>query len=381
MKILLLATVYEIGGVSNVIKNILDNLDKEKFDIVFVVENLAQKYYPLRNDIKFINMAIEPARGFVGKIINMFRHLGRMRKIVIDEAPDVVMGFTSTVSCPYLLSFLWPGAKMPKTILGEYTEQLFIRQKQRPFRDTVFGFAYRMLMFFLYFKADMIVSVSESLAKHIRRFFLMDNKKLRIIPVPVNIKDIQNMSAQEADICKNKNGLPCIGTISRLSAEKGLNYLIEAFSDLIKKIDVRLVIVGDGSERENLEQMVRVLNIKDKVIFLGWQANPYKYLKKMDVFILSSLWEGFPTSVVESMVCGVPVVATRSVGGVQELIKDGINGLLTPPKDAKALSDSIYRLLKDKYLRDRLAKEATKKTEEFDSRNIIRRYEALISSL
>ena len=114
---------------------------------------------------------------------------------------------------------------------------------------------------------------------------------------------------------------------------------------------------------------------------MGWQENPYKYFKKMDVFVLSSLWEGFPTSVVESMVCGVPVVATRSVGGVQELIKDGVDGLLTPPKDIKALSGSIYRLLRDKGLRERLAKEAIKKTQCFDSRNITEQYESLITSL
>lgn len=379
MKLLLLATTYEIGGVSNVIRAMLDNLDRKKFDIVFMVENLAAKHYPLRSDVKFINMAIEPTKGFIGKLINIFRHLGRMRRIVTSEAPDAVIGFTSTVSCPYLVSFLWPGAKMPKTILGDYTEQLFIRQKGRSLKDRIFIFIYRIVMFFLYSRADAIVSVSESLAKHMRKFFLMDSKKIKVIQVPVDIKGIQYMSEQGA--LGDRNVLPRIGTISRLSAEKGVNYLIEAFSDLIRSMDAELVIVGDGSERKNLEKMTKDLNLCDKVSFLGWQKNPYKHLRSMDVFVLSSLWEGFPTSVVESMACSVPVVATRSVGGVQELIRDGVNGLLVPPKDKKALSDSIRKLLIDKDLRERLTKEALKKTQEFDTNNITGQYESLIAGL
>ena len=229
MKIVLLATVYEIGGVSNVIKSILDNLDRKKFDIVFVVENLALKHYPLGNDIKFIDMAIKPAKGFIGKLVNMLRHLSRIRKIVVGESPDVVVGFTSTVSCPYLLSFLWPAGRMPKTMLCEYTEQLFIRQKGKSPKDVIFGFIYRVVMFFLYFRADAVVSVSESLAKHIRKFFLMDNKKIKIIQVPVNIREVQMFSQEKiTDPPDDWDKTPCIGTVSRLSFEKGVNFLIEA---------------------------------------------------------------------------------------------------------------------------------------------------------
>lgn len=381
MKILLLATVYEIGGLSNVIRNIMDNLDRQKFEVVFLVENLGQRHYPLRSDIKFINLDVRPAHGFVGKLANIFRHLYRIRRTIIYEAPDIVVGFGFAVNCLYLLSFLWPTRGMPKTVLGEYTEQLFVRDKKRPFKDTLFSFIYKGIMFLLYFRADAIVSVSGSLAEHIKRFFLVDSRRIKVIHVPVNSQEIRIQSQEKIDWHEHGNSLPCVGTISRLSFEKGVNYLIEAFSDLVKRMDARLIIVGDGKERRNLEEMARNLSIDDKVTFLGLTENPYKYLSKMDIFVLASLWEGFPTAVVESMVCKVPVIVTRSVGGIEELVEDGTSGFLVSPKETKGLSDCIYRLLQDKGLREKVASEAARKAEQFDSCNITRQYESLILSL
>ena len=381
MKIALLATVYEIGGLSNVIRNILDNLDREKFEVVFIVENLAQRHYPLRSDIKFINLEVKPARGIAGKSANMLRHLCRIRRTIIYEAPDIVMGFGFAVNCLYLLSFLWPVKNTPKIVLGEYTEQLFIKEKERSFKGAIFNFIYKMIMFLLYFRADAIISVSESLAGRLRKSLLVDSKKIKVIHVPVNSQEIRIRSQEKIYEHGHKNELPCVGTIARLSFEKGVNYLIEAFSGLVKRMDARLVIVGDGKERRNLERMARDLNIEDKVTFLGWLENPYSYLRSMDVFVLSSLWEGFPTVIVESMACGIPVIATKSVGGVQELIENDVDGILVPPKNTGALSESIYRLLKDRGLRGRLSEEASKKVEYFDSCNITRQYESLMLSL
>jgi glycosyltransferase involved in cell wall biosynthesis len=381
MKILILATIYEYGGLSGVMHNITNNLDRNRFNIIFLTERLSENHYPLEKDIKLINMDIRSVRGVFGKICNIFSHLSRMRRAIMCEKPDVVIGFGFAVNCHYLLSFLWPSRFRPKVVLGEFTEQLFVKEKMETFSEKVINSIYKTIMFFLYHKADVVISVSESLRRHIRRFFLMDKKKIKIIRVPVNTERIRLLSRE----CIYGNGLkdniPCVGTLSRLSEEKGINYLIEGFSDLVKKLDAQLVIVGEGREKKKLERMTRDFNIRDRVFFLGWQENPYKYLKRMDVFILPSLWEGFPTAVIESMVCGVPVIATRSTGGVEELIEDGVNGLLVPVRDTKSLSDSVYTLLQNKELRGRFVKKAEKKAEEFDTNRIVKQYESVILAL
>ncbi|MFC1509549.1 glycosyltransferase [Candidatus Omnitrophota bacterium] len=379
MKILFLATIYEHGGLSNLIRTLLDNFNREGNDIVFLVERLDTKHYPLRDDIKFINLDVKPAKGGFRKLIHIFKYLYRLRKSIIHVNPDVIIGFGFPVNCLYLFSFLWPLKNRPKVIFGGYTEMIFIKQKARTIKEAVFKVIYRTVMFFLYHRADAIVCVSRSLASHIEKFFLMDKSKIKVVPSPVNIKKIQVCSQEEID--GHKDNLPWIGTVSRLSAEKGVNYLIEAFSQLVKKIDSRLIIIGDGKERSNLERMASDLGIRNRVDFLGWMSNPYNYLKKMEVFVLSSLWEGFPQVIIESMVCGVPVVATRSVGGIEEAIRDEVDGILVPSKDVNALSDSIYRLLKDRELRDRLVREASKKIDRFDSCKITKEYESVIPTL
>lgn len=379
MKIMFLATIYEYGGLSNLIRMLLDNFDSKGNDIVFLVERLDAKHYPLRDDIEFINLDVKPAKVGFQKAIHIFKHLYRLRKSIIHANPDVILGFGFSVSCLYLLSFLWPLKNRPKVIFGGYSEMFFIKQKARTIKEAVFNVIYRVVMFFLYHRADAIVCVSRSLASHVEKFFLMDKTRIKVIPSPVNIREIQVRSQEEID--GHKDSLPWIGTVSRLSAEKGVNYLIEAFSQLVKKVDSRLIIVGDGKERGNLEKMARDLGVKDRVDFLGWLQNPYNYLKKMDVFVLSSLWEGFPQVIIESMVCGVPIVATRCAGGIEEAIIDGVDGILVPSKDVNALSDSIYRLLKDRELRVRLTREAGKKIDRFDSCKITKEYESVILAL
>ncbi len=127
--------------------------------------------------------------------------------------------------------------------------------------------------------------------------------------------------------------------------------------------------------------MARDLGIEDKVNFLGWQKNPYAYIKKMDIFVLPSLWEGFPNVFIESMVCGTPVIATRSVGGMDEAIRDGVDGILVPARDQNLLYENIYGLLKDSSLRNRLVNEASKKIWQFDPNKITKEYEAVIFEL
>ena len=381
MKILFLATTYEYGGVSSVVRNIMDNLNKKEFDITFVVERLDPKHYKLRNDIKFVNINVQPAKGCARKFLNTFRRLYRLRKSIISENPDIVLSFAFPANCLCLLAFLVPLKNKPKIILSEHTELLFIKEKVKTFKENFFRFIYKMIMFLLYHRAEAIVCVSMSIASHIKRFFLIDPEKVKVIHVPVNIEEIRIRSQEKVHNYENSDNLPCIGTISRLLAAKGVNYLIEAFSDLIKRIDARLIIVGDGEEKDNLEKMVRDLKIEDRVSFLGFLENPYNYLRGMDVFVLPSLYEGFPNVVIESMVCNVPVVATRSVGGLQELIDNGVNGLLVPPKDTKSLADSIYSLLRNKELKNRFSNEAYKRIDQFDSHKITKEYEVLMQSL
>jgi glycosyltransferase involved in cell wall biosynthesis len=124
--------------------------------------------------------------------------------------------------------------------------------------------------------------------------------------------------------------------------------------------DLNLIIIGEGDERSFLEQLIEKFNLKDRVMLPGYQSRAYNYLTHLDVFVLSSLTEGLPITLLEAMQAKVPIVATR-VGGVPEVLENGKNGLLVKPRYPEKLADAISRIYHDSELRDKLMSCAYKK--------------------
>lgn len=158
-------------------------------------------------------------------------------------------------------------------------------------------------------------------------------------------------AAFEAQAKKKELGIPdqvhVIGSVGRLHYQKGQCYLLEAARLLLQKIpDLRVLLAGDGPLRDELEALAQQLGISDKVIFAGARRDVPELLAIMDVFVLSSRWEGLPLSLLEAMAMAKPI-ACFAVAGIEELLEDGRSGLLTPPGDADALAAAIGRLLQD----------------------------------
>jgi glycosyltransferase involved in cell wall biosynthesis len=151
--------------------------------------------------------------------------------------------------------------------------------------------------------------------------------------------------------------------VGRLVAEKGLPILLDALARLrVQRPGIRLTIVGAGREADDIEARVQAQCLGEHVHFTGYQTPDQvrEWLSKADVFVLPSLAEGVPVAAMEAMASGVPVVATR-VGGLSELIDDGVNGYLAPAAAPGALADRIEALLDDPELRNRMAREGRAK--------------------
>ncbi len=138
-----------------------------------------------------------------------------------------------------------------------------------------------------------------------------------------------------------------IGSVGRLTPIKGYQYLLGAFRQVLERNPkARLVLVGDGPERKNLELLSRKYGLEEKVCFYGFTSGVAEVLGALDLFVLSSLHEGISISLLESLAFGVPIVVT-GVGGNPEVVQDGVNGLLVPPCDEPALADAIVSGLDD----------------------------------
>ena len=166
----------------------------------------------------------------------------------------------------------------------------------------------------------------------------VDAHKLSLIP---NGIDASAFSA----VRKPLNGTPRIGCVARLSSEKGVEHLIEAFVGVRKHFpNAQLAIAGQGPLQGTLEARARALDLNGSVEFLGFRSDIAPFLRSLDLFVLPSLTEGIPLALLEAMATGLPVVAT-AVGGVPEVIEDGVSGVLVPHGNVGALERSVLGLL------------------------------------
>jgi glycosyltransferase involved in cell wall biosynthesis len=171
---------------------------------------------------------------------------------------------------------------------------------------------------------------------------------------------------------------PVIGSLGRLTDQKGYDLLVRALPELPV---ATLVLVGDGPEREPLQALASELGVADRLQVTGWRAHPRGYLSSFDVFALPSRWEGMPLSILEAMHAGLPVVA-GDVGSVAECVLDGETGFVMPAGDLRTLTDRLARLLADPAMGRRMGERARVVAgERFTDVAMARGYEAVYERL
>jgi len=175
---------------------------------------------------------------------------------------------------------------------------------------------------------------------------------------------------------------PVIGAIGRMVWQKGFEFLIRAIPEVIQAVpDAKFLFVGDGPLANELRAFSREHGVRDKIIFTGFRNDINEILAAIDLLAVPSLLEGFPMVTLEAMAMAKPIIATR-IDGVIEQISDGENGLLVPPKDHEALTESILKLIQDKELSERLGRLARKKVEqEFSVEKMVAETEKVYLSL
>jgi glycosyltransferase involved in cell wall biosynthesis len=193
--------------------------------------------------------------------------------------------------------------------------------------------------------ANAVVSVSEFGARDLKRYGI---RRVEVIHNGVPFPSYETEGS-------GRNGSFRIGTVGRLSKEKGQTVLLSAFRILSDSLPgLSLKIAGEGEEREELRKQAVSLGIEPQVEFSGYVRDVWEVYKELDVFVLPSHTEGIPLALLEAMAAGVPVVATR-VGGVPEIVRDGQDGLLVPPRDPEAAAVAIRRILCEPTLRKTLS--------------------------
>lgn len=342
------------GGTTQYLLLLLKHLDMRKFNTkVIVFNNVIDYSLPAKVEVIILNK-----KGVCDYPLLVLR----IARIIRQEKPHIVLSIDNMSNILAGLAHKLAGVKA-FLLYSENNPPLFSAASAN---HKVFTSLKRWLAGYVYTRSDIITTVSQGIKESLVIDFGVPEDIIKVIYNGVDLLQIRESANENINhLWLSQKTVPVIISIGRLHKQKGYPYLLRAFAMVKKVLPCRLMIIGEGEERERLERLAAELGIDDSVSFLGFQQNPCKFLSHSDIFVLSSLWEGFGRVLVEAMACGVPVVSTRCPSGPGEIINDRVNGLLVPPADEKALADAILNLLQDENLRKRLSINGRKRAEDF----------------
>lgn len=305
-----------------------------------------------------------PSLSLMSAVGNLRRRIHALRALIVRRRPDVVISFAEGVNIDVLLATI--GLPIP----------VIVSPRCDPRSREFISLARQCVRHFTHRRAARIVMQTRRAQDVMPRAL---RSRCVVIPNPVvPYADLATHGAGGVSLPAVRR--PAIVGLGRLSPEKGFDLLIDAFAILRQRQpDWRLVVAGDGPQKEALVRQTERLGIAERVAFVGLCANVVALFRQADIFALPSRSEGFPNTLCEAMTCGLPVVAADCPMGPREIVRDGIDGLLVPPNDAPALAHSIERLQIDSGLRSRLAARATEVERRFSVERILGLWDTVLA--
>jgi glycosyltransferase involved in cell wall biosynthesis len=228
------------------------------------------------------------------------------------------------------------------------------------------------------------IAVSGSTRDFLVRQRFVPEARVRVIWNGAPLQEFAPVSRERAAALRRELGLPgdalVIGAIGRLNEQKGHRHLLDAAAQVLEGRNARVLIAGDGDLMQPLREQAQQLGIAERVVFAGHRSDVPDLLGAIDVFCISSLYEGTPLTLFEAMAAGKAVVAT-GVDGCREVLVDGHSGLLVPPRNPGALAGALARVLDDAGLRQRLAAAALAESRRYDVDACVRQMQDLYEEL
>lgn len=362
----------EGGGGERSVLNLLKGLNKENHKISIVLEEKRGDFLKdVPKEVSIIDLSTLRLPGIFFKFIRYFQ----------KEKPDIFISTFPRFNLIILLAKFFSRRKV-KFIITERTtvSGLYITARKVSHRLIAY-FLLPYLIRLIYPKADAIIGISRGVAEDLYKI-IRSSQKIRVIYNPIAVEQIYTLAEEPLEHpWFSSRKIPVILAVGRLAKCKDYPNLLMAFNKILQKQPIRLVILGKGSEKSKLERLADKLGLSENIAFLGFQENPYKYMKKASVFVLSSIQEGFGNVIVEAMTCGTPVVSTDCRSGPNEIIENGKNGILVSVSNPKALAEAVLNLLKNPLLRKKLSEEGKKRAQDFSVEKITKEYEKFFQEL
>ena len=368
-KILFIIPTLGQGGAEKVLVNLVNNMDRNKFDItVQVLFKGGVNEQFLKSDIKFKYYYKKQFRGN-SKYFCLFSP-ERLYKKFITEKYDIIVSYlegpTARIvsGCPY---------KDTKLVSWIHVEQHTQNQLSASFRS--FSEAERC-----YNRYDMTVCVSEYVKNDFSKI-LNFKKPIKVLYNTNETNQILVKSKEKIDDYQFDKSCKTIVAVGTLKKSKGFDRLIRIHKKLLdESINNKVIILGKGSERDNLISLIRDYGLSDSCTLLGYNTNPYKYIKNSDVFVCTSFAEGFSTAATESLILGTPVV-TVEVSGMKEMLGDNNEYGIVTENAENALYEGIKKMLTTPNMLEEYSAKAKERGKAFSTEKTVQAVEEMLESL
>jgi glycosyltransferase involved in cell wall biosynthesis len=268
-----------------------------------------------------------------------YQSLMPLTQYLRSDQPDVLLSTLNFSSIVAMVAARMAGGDTKNIIRLANTISLEKRSKSKKMVE-------KALIRWLFPQAQALIAVSKGVAQDFARYTGIPEARIHVIYNPVYSQAVLTQSEAPLDHpWFTTHDRPVLLAVGRLEQQKNYPLLVQAFAALQKELPSRLLILGEGSAREEIESLVNSLDLRERVDLPGFVPNPYAYMKQSDCFVLSSDYEGLPNALIQAMACGCPVVSTDCPSGPREILKDGEYGHLTPVGDERSLTEAIIQCL------------------------------------
>ena len=352
VKVLRVIARLNMGGPALHVAYLTEGLAERGYDTTLVAGSLARG----EDSMAFV----AEARGVeVVKIDELHREISpfrdivavfRLARLIRAERPQILHTHTAKAGAIGRLAALVAGPDAPPIVVHTFHGHV-LHGYFDPVRTQVF----RLLERFLARTSTALIAVSPQVRDDLVSLHVAPAKKFTVVRLGIELDERVAIDEEMRAEARRVMGIPperfAVGWVGRMTGVKRTDDVVRAFAALRKRgVDACLCIVGDGPDREQVERRAHELGVIRDCLFLGYQEDVARFFAVFDAFVLSSVNEGTPVVAIEALAAGRPVVATR-VGGVPDVVTDGVDGFLVEPGDIEALADRLERLALDPELR------------------------------